>query len=141
MTSVGYGDLSTKNNIERLYVLALEFSGAIIFASVIAVITALVTAEDANARNKKEQLEMVMSFCETRQFSVKLGRRIRRHFRKFYEKKSMSAINEVKIFSELSIPLRKEVSAYLIESLMGTDSFFGKMSPHLWPFLIPMLRP
>jgi hypothetical protein len=78
MTSVGYGDLNTKNNIERLYVIALEFAGAIIFASVIASITALVTSVDANARNKKEQLDMVMSFCETRKFPEPMARRVRR---------------------------------------------------------------
>jgi len=78
MTSVGYGDINTKNNTERLYVIALELAGAIIFASIIGSITALVTSVDANARNKKEQLDMVASFCAERNFPGDMARKIRR---------------------------------------------------------------
>ena len=41
MTSVGYGDIVTTNTLERLYVIALEFIGAIVFATVIGSITAV----------------------------------------------------------------------------------------------------
>jgi hypothetical protein len=60
-------------------------------------------------------------------------------FFRFYEKKS--AIDESKIFNDLSSNLRKEVSAYLVEELMGSESFFMSLSPTLWPFLLPLLRP
>ena len=41
MTSVGYGDIITWNNTERLYVIMCEFFGAIIFATIIASITSV----------------------------------------------------------------------------------------------------
>ena len=86
-----------------------------------------------------KQLDSVASFVVNRGFPEGLGRRIRRHFRHFYSLKS--AIDESKIFSELSTSLRKEVSAYLVSDLMGQESFFMSMSPVLWPRLLPLLRP
>jgi hypothetical protein len=139
MTSVGYGDIITHNNAERIFTVCLQFIGAIIFAMVIAQITAVVSTMDTNARKTAEQLDAVTSFVEVRQFPDALGRRIRRHFRHFYSLKS--AIDESKIFSELSTTLRREVSAYLVSELMGADSFFSTMPPMLWPRLLPLLRP
>jgi hypothetical protein len=139
MTSVGYGDILPFNNVERAYSIVLEFIGAIIFAMVIAQITAVVSTMDTNARQIAEHLDAVTSFVDMRKFPGKLGRRIRRHFRHFYSLKS--AIDEVKIFGELSQTLRRTVSAFLVSDLMGSDSFFSKMPPMLWPKLLPLLRP
>ena len=59
-----------------------------------------------------DQLDAVASFVNNREFPSALGRRIRRHFRQFYSKKS--AIDEVKIFNEMSTTLRKDVSEYIV---------------------------
>ena len=52
-----------------------------------------------------------------------------------------SAIDESKIFGELSTTLRREVSSYLLVELMGDFCLFHSMSPVLWPRLLPLLRP
>ena len=139
MTSVGYGDIVTRSNTERIYTILLEFVGAIVFAMIIANLTSIVSSMDMNARKTAEQLDAVSSFVMTRNFPEALGRRIRRHFRHFYSLKS--AIDESKIFSELSTKLRKEVSSFLVAELMGSESFFMSMRPVLWPRLLPILRP
>jgi len=94
---------------------------------------------DTNARNMAEQLDAVTSFVDMRRFPERLGRRIRRHFRHFYAQKS--AIDEVKIFNEMNQTLRRTVSAFLVNDLMGADSFFSTMPPLLWPKLLPLLTP
>ena len=73
---------------------------------------------------------------KVREFPDDMARRIRRHFRHFYSKKS--AIDESKILSELSSSLRKEVSGYLITNLMGEESIFMTMGASLWPRLVLM---
>eukprot|EP00614_Pseudopedinella_elastica_P009436 CAMPEP_0172599062 /NCGR_PEP_ID=MMETSP1068-20121228/19154_1 /TAXON_ID=35684 /ORGANISM="Pseudopedinella elastica, Strain CCMP716" /LENGTH=747 /DNA_ID=CAMNT_0013399195 /DNA_START=167 /DNA_END=2406 /DNA_ORIENTATION=+ len=139
MTSVGYGDITPRNNGERTYVIVVEFVGAIVFGMIIASLTSVVSTMDSNARKTAEQLDAVASFVEQRKFPEGLGRRIRRHFRHFYSLKS--AVDEVKIFGELSTALRKEVSSFLVKEAMGSDSFFVMMPQVLWPRLLPMLRP
>jgi len=140
VTSVGYGDILAMNDAERVYVIFMEFTGAYIFAMIIGALTTVVTSIDINARNMAEQLDAVASFIEVRKFPNKLGRRVRRHFRQYYALKS--AIDEAKIFSELSTPLRREVSEFLVKDLMGPDSFFVKMVPAaIWSQLLPVLRP
>ena len=105
-TSIGFGDVIPANNLERVYVVFMEIVGAILFATIIANITAVVTSMDVNARLRSEQLDSVSSFVAHRRFPTILSRRIRRHFRRFYENKS--AIDETKILNELSTSLRKE---------------------------------
>jgi hypothetical protein len=139
MTSVGYGDIIPTNNTERIFAMLLEFVGAITFAMIIASLTSIITSMDMNTRKTAEQLDAVASFVEVRQFPEGLGRRIRRHFRHFYSLKS--AIDETKIFTDLSAALRKEVSAYLVVELMGRESFFMTIPNNLWSLLLPLLRP
>jgi hypothetical protein len=134
-----YGDIVPRNNTERTYAVATEFVGAVAFAMVIAAFTRIITSIDTNARATQEQLDAVKSFVNLRGFPEDLGRRIRRHFRHFYANKA--AIDESRIFSELSTGLRKEVSHFLVTELMGADSFLMKVSPILWPRLLPLLRP
>jgi hypothetical protein len=62
----------------------LEFASSIVFATIIALITAVVTTLDLGAKKKAEGLAEVSSFIAFRGFPKKLGRRIRRHFRNFY---------------------------------------------------------
>ena len=88
MISVGYGDISTYNNFERIYVVIIQFASAIVFASIIASITAVVASMDMNARKTAEELDAVASFCSAKHFPEALGRRIRRHFRNFYSLKT-----------------------------------------------------
>lgn len=139
MTSVGYGDIIPVSNSERIFAMILEFVGAITFAMIIASLTSIITSMDMNTRKTAEQLDAVASFVEVRQFPEALGRRIRRHFRHFYSLKS--AIDETKIFTDLSAVLRKEVSTYLVVELMGRESFFMTIPNNLWSLLLPLLRP
>ena len=134
-----YGDIITRNNTERAFTIFLEFVGSFVFAMITAALNSVVTSMDLNARKTAEQLDAVASFVKTRKFPEDLGRRVRRHFRHFYSMKS--AIDETKIFNELSTSLRKEVSMYLVSELMGDVELFRNMSPVLLPRLLPLLRP
>jgi hypothetical protein len=139
MTSVGFGDITGRNDDERVFSVVLEFIGAGVLATCVASMTAVVTAQDMNSRKTAEQLDAVASFVISKNFPENLGRRIRRHFRHVYSIKT--AIDESKIFTELSTSLRAEVSAYLLENKMGQVTLFRSMSRTLWPRLLPMLRP
>ena len=139
MSSVGYGDITPRNNTERIFVVLLEFIGGFVFAVIIAAITSIVTHLDTNKRRATEQLDAVQSFIQTRKFPHEMGRRIRRHFRQYYEMKP--AIDERKIFSEMSTALRMEVSAYIVSVQMSAVKIFQTMNPMLWASLLPLLKP
>ena len=139
MTSVGYGDILPLNDDERVYAIILEFLGGFIFAMIIANITSVISSADMNTRKTEEQLDAVSSFVANRQFPTALGRRIRRHFRQFYSHKS--AIDERKIFSEMSATLRRDVSVYLVSVRMSDVKLFQTLNPKIWPKLFPILNP
>lgn len=139
MTSVGYGDIIPRSDSERTYAICLEFIGGFVFAMIIASLTSVVTSSDMNQRKVSEQLDSVSSFVQNRQFPQVLGRRIRRHFRQFYSHKS--AIDERKIFGEMSSALRRDVSSYIVSVRMSDVKLFQSMNPKLWPRLFPLLNP
>ena len=93
----------------------------------------MVTSSDMNARKVSEELDAVSSFVKTRQFPVVLGRRILRHFRQFYSHKS--AIDERKIFGEMSSALRRDVSTYIVSVRMGDVKLFNTRAPSSGPSL------
>lgn len=66
ITSVGFGDIYTRNDLERVYVIVLELVGAFAFAAVIGSITSVVTSMDMNAQKTSEQLDSVASFVKVR---------------------------------------------------------------------------
>ena len=51
------------------------------------------------------------------------------------------AIDERKIFSEMSAALRMEVSAYIVSVQMSAVKIFQTMNPMLWSNLLPLLKP
>jgi hypothetical protein len=53
----------------------------------------------------------------------------------------ITAIDESKIFTEMSSSLRRDVSVYLVTERMGDVKIFQSLSPRLWPKLFPILNP
>lgn len=94
---------------------------------------------DIDKRKVAEQLDSVSSFILKRKFPTHLARRVRRHFRQFYEQQSV--VDEKKIFREMSAGLRLEVSSYIVTVQMGGVKVFQTMNPLLWSSLIAMLKP
>ena len=69
-----------------------------------------------------------------------LGRRIRRHFRHFFENKS--SLDESTILMEMSTALRQELTDFLVQGgPMSEVALFHSMSPVYWARVLPLLRP
>lgn len=100
---------------------------------------AVVANFDTDKRKVAEQLDAVSSFILKRKFPTHLSRRVRRHFRQFYEQQS--TVDERKIFREMSAGLRLEVSSYIVTVQMGGVKVFQTMNPLLWSSLIALLKP
>jgi hypothetical protein len=139
MTSVGFGDISANNNSERIFIILLEIIGGFVFGLIIASLTSVVTSMDMGDRRAQEERDAVASFVASRKFPRDIGRRIRRHFRQYYKLKS--AIDEEKIFKEMSPLLRMEVSSYIVMVQMSDVKIFQTMDPLLWSNLLLLLRP
>ena len=137
--SVGYGDVIVQNTDERMLVVLIELFGSFMFAMIVASLTSVVSSQDMNASATGQQLDAVKSFVRNRRIPPDLGRRIRRHFRNYFEIKP--AIDESRILSELSTGLRKEVSAFLVNEAMAHAELFRSIPEVLWPKLLPSVRP
>ena len=140
--------------------------GGFSYALIIASITSVITRRDMNAMKVSEQLDAVRSFVNNREYvgpssnftffrtlflhiirrcSLRhsipqhLGRQVQRHFRQFYSNKV--AIDERKIFKEMSAALRKDVSMFLVSERMSDVKFIQNIEPRRWSKLFPLLNP
>jgi len=140
MTTVGYGDVTPYSSTERVVAVALQLCGGFVCAWVIASLTSIVTEEDANSEVTHARLDAVASYIDKMQVPEDLGRRIRRHFRHFFENKS--SLDESVILMEMSTSLREELTGFLVQGgPMKKVSLFKSMSSAYWVRVIPILRP
>ena len=139
MTSVGFGDITPRNDSERTFTIILEGIGGFVYAMVIASLTSVVSTMDSNQRIVSERLDAVSSYVKNRRFPRHLGRRLRRYFRHFYSQKT--AIDEQVILGDLSTALRMEVSSFLVSGLMEGVPMFKALNPEIWAKILPLLRP
>jgi hypothetical protein len=140
MTTVGYGDIFPYSNSERIMCIFLQICGGFVMAWVIASLTSIVTSVDANAAFASARMEGVASYVAKMQVPEDLGRRIRRHFRHFFENKS--SLDESTIMMEMSTALRQELTDFLVLSgPMSEVALFKSMSSVYWARVLPLLRP
>lgn len=63
---VGYGDIISRNNSERIFTVMIQFVGGFSYALIIASITSVITRRDMNAMKVTEQLDAVRSYVSSR---------------------------------------------------------------------------
>jgi len=140
MTTVGYGDIFPYSNTERLTCIFLQICGGFVMAWVIASLTSILTSVDANTSNAIARMEGVASYITKMNVPEELGRRIRRHFRHFFENKS--SLDESTIMMEMSTALRQELTEFLVQNgPMSEVVLFKSMSSVYWARVLPLLRP
>jgi len=119
MTTVGYGDISPKSDLERVYAIISMIFGATIFGYIIGSIAALAGqeksmmlkfsrgAEIGECAKTKRRILMVRDYCDEQNISKRCQEMVRQHYQFYYQRKP--PYNESSILSDLPVPLRKEV--------------------------------
>ena len=99
MLSIGYGDISGANKSERIYCVATQLVGAVLFGAVIAQVTRLIESRNPQARAFKEKMDELKAYLNEKLLPTKLKIAARDAYGYFLAKKSSFA--ESGIYNDL----------------------------------------
>lgn len=142
MLTVGYGDLSPRNSIEKLFAIIFIYIACGIFAYSINKIGVIV-AEIAKRENKfQKDLNIINEFMKQKEINFDLRMRVRKYLDYiWYEEKIEKIEEQTKIINKLSDSLKEEL---LLEAnadiLRNIKTFAFNFSEDLLRNTIPLMR-
>ena len=120
LTTVGYGDITPTNDLERLYSLFALLTGALVFGYMLSSIGSLVAAIDRQAALSEERMDEIKEYMRWRQLPRDLVVRLRRYYIFYYSRKT--AFDEEMILGGLTPALRLEANLTLSAPLLARSA-------------------
>jgi hypothetical protein len=125
MTTVGYGDITPTNDLERLYAVIVMIFGATVFGYIIGSIAELSNGSEDALGSK---LCLIRDFCDERGLSHRTQSFVQRHYAFWYQE--MTPLHdEPRLLHELPPSLRKEVILYIHRQTIRTVALFKTPLP------------
>ena len=91
LTTVGYGDITPTNNLERSFSLFALLTGALVFGYMLSSIGSMVAAIDRQAALSEERLDEIKEYMRWRKLPRDLVMRLRRYYSYYYSRKTVRA--------------------------------------------------
>ena len=113
VSTVGYGDISPVNNLERWLGLLVMFFGILAFSYVSGTLTSFITSSDAQTAMFKEQAQVLEQISAKYQFSEPLKKDIEDHIKWTVHSQSAS---HSQFFEKLPDKYRLKASIYIYDS-------------------------
>lgn len=140
LTTVGYGDITPTNDLERKFSLFALLTGALVFGFMLSSIGSLVHAIDRQAAITENMMDEVKEYMRWRRLPRDLVLRIRRYYTHYYTHKT--AFNEEQILGALTPSLRFEVIEHTLKDTIGQIPLFSRsLSPSFQMEIFPLLKP
>eukprot|EP00620_Florenciella_sp_RCC1587_P019717 CAMPEP_0182569816 /NCGR_PEP_ID=MMETSP1324-20130603/10330_1 /TAXON_ID=236786 /ORGANISM="Florenciella sp., Strain RCC1587" /LENGTH=848 /DNA_ID=CAMNT_0024784137 /DNA_START=99 /DNA_END=2642 /DNA_ORIENTATION=- len=140
MTTVGYGDINTANDTERIYAIFGMLVGATVFGYVIGNVTVMMENIDMQSAFYREKMDRVKEYLRDRRFPVVTAKRIRKQFKYFYKKTSVFDQSS-DIVSGLPQAVACEVLYKQYDDLILTCSFLREAPPVFTCQIVDKMRP
>ena len=140
LTTVGYGDITPTNDVERVYSLFALLLGALVFGYMLSSIGSLVAAIDRQAALSEEKMDEVKEYMRWRKLPRDLVIRMRRYYTYYYSRKT--AFDEEAILGGLTPALRFEVVKHSLKESIGKIPLFEKtLEPTFQLEVFPLFKP
>lgn len=139
ITTIGYGDITPKNNTEKVYAMSVMALGVAFYSLTIGNLTTLIATMDQKTRIMNTKLETLQDLAKEIKMPVSLKERIRKTVIHNCNE-NLSLYNETHIISELPSGIRSEVSLYLHKTIIEKIKFFHNKDPSFLALTVPKLK-
>lgn len=138
ITTVGYGDISATNHVERWFCIFIMLCGVIAFSFATGTLSSIMSGYDDQNANYIEKLNMLEKLKKQHDLPKVLYGRVK-HTLEITEKNELEGIHD--FISKLPQKLRNEMSNHIYKRMYCKISFLqDKQSPFL-SWIFPLLEP
>lgn len=139
LTSVGYGDIIPRTDVETVYAIFVMAAGVGMFGYVVGNIAHIITNLHPSRVRYIETMEGLNAFMEYRGLPSQLQHRIRDYYAYRWEKRL--GFDESTILNDLSVSLQSEVSLFLKKDVIEKVPFFKGATEELVREISLAMRP
>jgi len=138
LTTVGYGDITPFGNVELIYATGAMVVGGSFYGYIVGKISSSISALDLSAQAYYNRMEEVNAWLE---YHTELPRSLRRRIRSYFKTSlSMkSAVPDSMIIDDLSPQLVHDVSFFLVQDEIRSNSLFANLPESALSQLMPIL--
>jgi voltage-gated potassium channel len=141
MATVGYGDITPKNEIQMLFAMVVMICGAGVYGYIIGNIATIIAKRDPAKASYLEQMERITAFMNYRGVPDALQKRVRSYFTYLWQQRL--GYDENTILSTLPLGLRRELALSLVGEIIekvplfreASESFIREVAMHLRPMV------
>ncbi|MBD1210265.1 MAG: cyclic nucleotide-binding domain-containing protein [Ignavibacteria bacterium] len=139
LATVGYGDITPKNNTEMMYAIFVMLLGMVTYGYVVGNIANLLANLDANRKRYYQQSEKISAFMQSRKIPRALQRRISDYYAYYWERQVGE--DESVMLNYLPPRLRSEVMMFLRRDILSSVGIFGNADENTLRDIAKELRP
>jgi hypothetical protein len=139
MTTVGYGDITPRRNVEYVFTMAVMLLGASMYAFIIGNIASLLSNLDSSKAAFWNRVETVNQYLRTRRVPAAINEHVRNYYDYIWAR--YRGMNEVSLLSDLPEPIRLEVLFHLTRDLLERVPLFKHCAPALRNVSLMALEP
>jgi CRP-like cAMP-binding protein len=130
MTTVGYGDIVAKTDMERLWAIVTMLVGATVFGYIVGSMSTLVEQLDTVKARYKEKMAHVNNYLRERQLPLDLQKTIKTYYEQFLYRRS--AFDESALLDNLSENLKREIIMFLNADIVPKIPIFQGIKDELF---------
>ena len=139
LTTVGYGDITPKNNPQYIYTMVVMMLGVGVYGYVIGNVASLLSNLDTMRAQFEEKREGLLNFMKSKNVPRSLQKRVRDYYDYLWEKRR--GTDEAMMLEDLPRPLRTEISLFLHRELIQKVPIFQGSSELMLNDIVLQRRP
>jgi len=140
LTTVGFGDITAHNNMERSVSILWILLGVGFYSFTISNLSTIMSNMDTRESLLQARLTTLRQFSKETKLSEELTSKIRRFVEHNHSENIYAWIDKDQLMSELPYSLRNEVQLYLHSNLIKKVPFLQRKSTDFVAFIIPLLK-
>ena len=140
ITTVGFGDITAANSIERIYAIIVMGFGIAFYSYTISNISSVLVSMNQRDLEYKATLSAIKDFSAETSLPKDLRDSVISQVKHNYEANINSWYSKDKLLSELPTHLRTQVSANIHKALVAELGFFHNKDPGFISFVVPRLK-
>ena len=139
ITTIGYGDVITANELEVAVMCVTICVSALLYSTLIAYMSNLILSSDVNWTTHKQKVETIKSYMRHRKIPSSLQLRVEEYLDYLWA--TQKGLDESNILAVLPDTLRQQLSLFCNSRIVSTVPLFSGVSSHVCAAIVMQLQP